>query len=139
MNTGLSPATRCAFKLLSAVVCMNLWHLLPRCRRNTVSLSLQMYVEAIDRNVALPAPCDQSCAAICRHQSLDRIVGEQRIAGEIHLRHDARDERMTEHREVDMSRPPRILMIAPWIRTRLDGHEPVVTVALTAIFKCLSH
>jgi hypothetical protein len=73
---------------------------------------LQIYVEAIDRNVALPAPCDQNRAAICRHQSQDRIDGVGGILIlEINPRdrllcHAAREDRQENMRRAAFRRVP---------------------------------
>jgi hypothetical protein len=45
---------------------------------------------------------------------------------EIHLRHEARDEGMAEHRQMDMRGTPGVVVIAPGIGARLDGDETVV-------------
>ena len=52
--------------------------------------------------------------------------GNKGIAGEIHLRDETRDEGVTEHREVDMGRPPGVVVIAPGIGAGLDGDEAVI-------------
>src|ERR1700687_4712769 len=55
----------------------------------------------------------------------DRIKSQQRIARKIHLCNQSRGETRTEEAEVNVIRPPRIVMIAPRIRTRLDRHEAI--------------
>ena len=55
----------------------------------------------------------------------DRIKSQQRIARKIHLSNQPSGETRTEQAEVNVIRPPRIVMIAPRIRTRLDGHEAI--------------
>src|SRR5262245_61305716 len=56
----------------------------------------------------------------------DRIEGEQVVTWEVHLRHQAREEGVAEHREMDVVRPPRIMMIAPRISARLHRDEAVI-------------
>src|SRR5262245_17555192 len=53
----------------------------------------------------------------------DWIVWKQRIAREIHLRDQARRKRRAKDREMDVCRPPGIVMIAPGIRARPDGQD----------------
>src|SRR5271155_1800299 len=55
----------------------------------------------------------------------NRIERKERVAGKIHLRHQARNERPSENGEMDVRRPPRIVVIEPGICTRLDCHEPI--------------
>src|SRR3984957_14138257 len=55
----------------------------------------------------------------------DRIESHQRIARKIHLSNQSSGETRTEKAEVNVIRPPRIVMIAPRIRTRLDRCEAV--------------
>src|SRR5260370_25194078 len=55
----------------------------------------------------------------------DRVEGQKRIAGKIHLSSEASGETRTEQTEVNMIWPPSIVMIAPRIRARLDRHEAV--------------
>ena len=45
----------------------------------------------------------------------DRVVREERVAGEVHLRHEPLGEQPAEDREVDVRRPPRVLVVAPRI------------------------
>ena len=63
---------------------------------------------------------------LVRQRIHDRIEREQRIAREIHLRHQARRERRAEKRKMNVRRPPRVRMIPPRIRSRLDRGEAVV-------------
>src|SRR5271154_1234055 len=55
----------------------------------------------------------------------DRIKSQQRIARKIHLGNETGREAGAEQAEVDMIRTPRIVMIAPWIGTRLDAHKAI--------------
>ncbi len=50
---------------------------------------------------------------------------EQRISGKVHLRNQSRKKRSAKHREVNVRRTPRIVVIKPRIRSRLDGDEAV--------------
>src|SRR6266481_4062012 len=70
--------------------------------------------------------CDQAlpCGRV-RNAVEDRIEGKQRIAGEIHLSNEPGRKARPEKTEVDMLRPPRIMMIAPRIRARLHRHEAI--------------
>src|ERR1700752_1181839 len=60
-------------------------------------------------------PHHPQARGLVRHRVEDRIERKQRIAREIHLRHQARDEGMTEHREMDVRRAPGIVVVAPGI------------------------
>src|SRR5580698_7523019 len=68
------------------------------------------------RNEALPR-------AFVGNRLPDWIVLEQRIAGKIHLRNQSRCKRRTEQRKMNMRRPPRVLVVLPRIRPRLDRGE----------------
>src|SRR3569623_538429 len=63
---------------------------------------------------------------LVRDRVENRIEREQRVAREIHLRHQAGDEGMTEHREMDVGGAPRIVVIAPGIGAGLDGDEAII-------------
>src|SRR5438552_18965702 len=60
-----------------------------------------------------------ACPLVCGAVE-DRIEGQQRIAGKIHLRYQAREKRAAEQREVDVRGTPGVVVIAPGISTRLD-------------------
>src|SRR5215470_10179687 len=60
----------------------------------------------------------------------DRIVREQWIAFEVHLRHQSRSNRRSKQGEMDVRRPPGIEMIAPGIGARLDRHESIMTIGI---------
>src|SRR5213078_2440218 len=60
----------------------------------------------------------------------DRVELEQRIAGEVHLRHEPAGKRAPEDGEVDVSRTPRIRVVLPWVRARLHGDEAVVALVI---------
>src|SRR5579872_2424376 len=53
----------------------------------------------------------------------DRIVCHQWIAREIHLRDQARRERGTKYRKVNVRSAPGVVVVLPWICARLDGDE----------------
>src|ERR671932_545678 len=55
----------------------------------------------------------------------DRIVREQWIARKVHLRHETREKVRAEYREMDVRGTPRVVVIAPGIRARLDRREDV--------------
>ena len=55
----------------------------------------------------------------------DRVEGEQRIPGEVHLGHEPGRPRRTEQREVDVRGAPRIVVVAPRIGARLHGDEAI--------------
>src|SRR5256885_12565991 len=54
-----------------------------------------------------------------------RVVIEQRIAGEVHLRDKPLYQRLAEERKVNVRRPPGVVMVAPRELPRPDGHEAV--------------
>jgi hypothetical protein len=58
----------------------------------------------------------------------DGVVGEQRIAREVHLRHQPAEDALAEERVMDMRRTPGVPVIAPRIRSRLDGKKGVAAV-----------
>src|ERR1700676_2267835 len=60
----------------------------------------------------------------------DRIDREQRVAREIHLRDEPRGEARAEQAEMDVSGTPCVVMIAPWIRARLDRREAIDALAI---------
>ncbi len=55
----------------------------------------------------------------------DRVVWKERIPRKIHLRHESLRERPANQREMNMRRTPRVVMIPPRIRPRLNSHEPI--------------
>src|SRR5271157_2639114 len=60
----------------------------------------------------------------------DRVEIEQRIAREIHLRDEPLGKAGAEKREVNVVRPPGIVVIAPGIGAGLDRGEPIPTLAV---------
>src|SRR5215467_5970558 len=74
------------------------------------------------------------------HQSIPRVLirdgipdgvgSEERIAWKIHLRDQSSCESRTEYREMDVRRPPRIVMITPRVCTRLDRSEGVPAITI---------
>ena len=59
-----------------------------------------------------------------------RVDGEQRVAREVHLRHEPLGERAAEQREVDVVRPPRVRVVGPRVGAGLDGDEAVPAVGV---------
>ena len=55
----------------------------------------------------------------------DRVVGEERVVREVHLGDQPLGERPAEQREMDVRRPPGVVVVAPRVGARLDGREPV--------------
>ena len=70
-----------------------------------------------------------TCARIA-HRVEDRVVREERVAGEVHLRHQALVEGAAEQREVDVRRPPRVRVIPPRVCAGLDRREAVPALAV---------
>src|SRR5262245_15423645 len=64
------------------------------------------------------------------HRIEDGIEWKQAVAREVHLRHQARKEGVAKHREVNVVRAPRIVMIAPRVGTRLHGDKAVVALVV---------
>src|SRR3974390_2652522 len=60
----------------------------------------------------------------------DRVVGEERVAREVHLGHQALGEGPAEQREVDVGGPPGVVVVAPGIRPRLDRRELVAALVV---------
>ena len=63
------------------------------------------------------------------HRVEDRVLREQRVAGEVHLRHQPLGERAPEQREVDVRGPPGVGVVAPRVGAGLDRDEPVAALA----------
>src|ERR671915_60675 len=64
------------------------------------------------------------------HRVEDRVLEEQRIAREVHLRHQARGERVTEQGEVDVGGTPGVGMVLPRVRARLDRDEAIAALVV---------
>src|SRR3954447_17381665 len=60
----------------------------------------------------------------------DRVLEEERVAGEEHLGDQPRRERGAEEREVDVSRAPRVRVVLPGVRPWLDRDELVAPVVI---------
>ena len=60
----------------------------------------------------------------------DRIVRKQRIARKLHLGYQPCHERWSEEREVNMCRPPGIVMVPPRIGPGLHGYEFVAATSV---------
>src|SRR5258707_5525437 len=56
----------------------------------------------------------------------DRVVGEERVAGEIHLRDEPGRKAGAEHAEMDVRRPPGVRRVAPRVGAGLDGQKAVL-------------
>ena len=54
----------------------------------------------------------------------DGVEGQQRVAGEVHLGDEPRQEAAPEHREVHVGGTPRVVVVPPGIRARPDRREP---------------
>ena len=63
-----------------------------------------------------------------RYAVVDRVIFQQRVAGEIHLRDQSRQHAGAKQREVDMRRAPRVVVVAPRVGAGLDGLELVPAV-----------
>src|SRR6516164_8180516 len=106
--------------------------LLHRCPLAPAQHDVEAIAERISRRGCLPVQRT--------HQSIPRVlIGdgipygiccEQRIAWKIHLRDQSSCESGTEDREMDVSRPPRIVMIAPRVCAGLDGCEGVPAIPI---------
>ena len=55
----------------------------------------------------------------------DGVEGLQRVAGKIHLRDQARENARAEQRKMNVRRTPRVGVIDPRIRARLDGLDEI--------------
>src|SRR5687767_8927353 len=71
--------------------------------------------ELRDRRFPIEHGDEPIAGVLVRREVEDRVAGEQRIAWEIHLRHQARGERGPEDREVNVGGPPGIVVVAPGI------------------------
>src|ERR1700722_8011784 len=72
---------------------------------------------------------DQPLARNGIHDGLvDGIQTEQRVARKVHLGDQTLGESGSEHREVNVRRTPGILVITPWVGTRLDGQKAIRSV-----------
>src|SRR5580693_840090 len=74
---------------------------------------------------------DQPLARNGVHDGLvDGIQSEQRVARKVHLGDQTLGESGSEDREVNVRRTPGILVISPWVGTRLDGQKAIRSVGL---------
>src|SRR5919106_2279199 len=64
------------------------------------------------------------------HRVEDRVLEEERVAREVHLRDEPRRESRAEQRDVDVRRSPCVGMVLPRIRSRLDRDEAVASVVV---------
>ncbi len=62
---------------------------------------------------------------LIRDRLEDRIKAEERVTREVHLGDHSLREFRAEEREVDVCGPPRVAVVLPRIRPRLDRGEPV--------------
>src|SRR5688500_16142177 len=69
---------------------------------------------------------DDAVADRFRHAEVDRVERVQRIAGEIHLGDEARQEVRAEYREVYVRRPPRVVMVLEGVAPGHDRDELVM-------------
>ncbi len=69
-------------------------------------------------------------ASRIRHRHEDRVLLEQRVAGEVHLRHQPLQELVAEEREMDVAGTPRVEVVAPRVGSRLDRHEAVAALVV---------
>jgi len=65
-----------------------------------------------------------------RHRVEHRVEGEQRIAREIHLRHQACREIRAADGKMDVRRPPGVAMVLPSVCAGADGDEPVAALGI---------
>src|SRR5580704_3710517 len=68
--------------------------------------------------------------ALVSHRVEDRVIREERVAREVHLGHEPLGERAAEQREVDMGRPPGVVVIAPRVRPGPDRRERVAALVV---------
>jgi hypothetical protein len=64
------------------------------------------------------------------HRVEDRVLGEERVAGEVHLRDEPGGERGPEERQVDVRCTPGVLVVAPRVGAGLDRDEAVATLVV---------
>ena len=64
------------------------------------------------------------------HRVEDRVLEEQRVAREVHLRDEPRGEGRPEQREVDVGGAPGVRVVAPRVRARLDRDEAVAALVV---------
>src|SRR5680860_1129689 len=60
----------------------------------------------------------------------DRVLGEQRVVREVHLGDEPLGERTAEQREVDVRRPPGVVVVLPGVGAGPDRHEAVVALGV---------
>jgi hypothetical protein len=68
---------------------------------------------------------EAGAGALVGDRLVDRVEGVQRVARKVNLRDHPLGELGAEQREVDVRRPPGIVMVVPRVRTGLDGREGV--------------
>src|ERR1700722_17832583 len=69
-----------------------------------------------------PAPC-----ALIRPAVIDRVKFQQRIAGKVHLSDQSRQQARTKQRKMNMLRPPRVVMITPWVSAWLNRNKSIAS------------
>src|SRR5918997_473453 len=75
-------------------------------------------------------PADRQVARTLGDRVEDRVLEEQRVVREVHLGDQALGERPAEEREVDVRRPPGVVVVAPGIGTGLDRRELVAALVV---------
>jgi hypothetical protein len=74
---------------------------------------------------------DQAIAGVLIGDAIeDGIEGQQRIAGEIHLRDQARGEGGPKHGEVNMRRTPGVMVVFPGVGAGANGDETIAALGI---------
>ena len=75
-------------------------------------------------------PADRPVPGRRRDGVEDRVLAEQRVVREVHLRDQPLGERPAEEAEVDVRRPPGVVVVAPRVGAGLDRQELVAAQAV---------
>src|SRR5918995_1576564 len=75
-------------------------------------------------------PADRQRPGGLRDGVEDRVLEEQRVVREVHLRDQALGERPAEQREVDVRRPPGVVVVAPRVGAGPDRQELVAALVV---------
>src|SRR5438067_3532023 len=81
--------------------------------------------------LGIEARYEPLAAGLIRDRLQDRIPHHQRVAREIHLRHQSTSEQVAEEREMDVRWSPGVAMILPWIGAGLDRDEAIAALRIS--------
>src|SRR5215469_4626907 len=130
-STGCMPIEKNGPTVCEGVTPSGMSHL-HRCLLASAQYDVEPIAKRVSRRGCLPVECThQSIPRVFIRDGIpDGVCGEQRIPWKIHLRDQSSCEGGTEYREMDVSRPPRIVMIAPRVCAGLDSCKGVPAITI---------